>query len=73
MDTKEYDKWIEQLEAGNYGEYIATEPNPYYFLQAEVEQKLIPVIEIAKENNISIAELTKTLVTVGYREGLMPA
>jgi len=73
MDTVKYEKWTEQLEAGNYGELVVIEPNPYFLLQAEVEQKLIPVIEMAKENNISIAELTKTLVAVGYKEGLSPA
>jgi len=73
MSTAKYEKWSNQLEAGDYGEFIAIEPNPYFILKTEVEQKLIPVIEIAKENNISIAELTKALVTIGYKEGLTPA
>ena len=73
MDTLKYEKWAKQLEEGDYGELVAMEPNPYFLIKTEVEQKLIPVIEIAKANNISIAELTKTLVTVGYKEGLTPA
>jgi hypothetical protein len=73
MDTKIYENWAEQLESGNYGEFVAIENNPYFQLRKEVELTLMPVIEIAKKNNLSIADLTKTLVTVGYKEGLTPA
>jgi hypothetical protein len=73
MDTKTYENWAEKLESGDYGKFVAVESNPYFQLRNEVELTLMPVIEIAKKNNLSIADLTKTLVTVGYKEGLTPA
>jgi hypothetical protein len=73
MDSKNYAKWSEQLDAGEYGEFTAIEANPYFQIKQDVERTLLPVIEIAKRNNISIADLTKTLVSVGYKEGLTPA
>jgi hypothetical protein len=73
MDTKEYENWSKQLETGDYGEFVTIEFNPYYLAHQELERTLLPVIAIAKKNNISIADLTKTFVTVGYKEGLTPA
>jgi hypothetical protein len=73
MEAKDYIKWSEQLDAGDYGEFVSFESNPSYQLAQDVERTMIPVIEIAKKNNISIADLTKTLVSVGYKEGLTPA
>jgi hypothetical protein len=50
-ETKEYDKWVEQLEAGEYGEVVAIEPNPYYRVRQEPAQAQLPVADIAKKNN----------------------
>jgi hypothetical protein len=73
MDAKEYENWSKQLEKGDYGEFVDIEFNPYYLAHQELEKTLLPVIEIAKKNNISLADLTKTLVIIGYKEGLTPA
>jgi hypothetical protein len=53
MDTKTYEDWAKQFESGDYGQFVAVENNPYFQLRKEVEQTLMPLIEIAKKSNIS--------------------
>jgi hypothetical protein len=73
VKTQQYDDWAELLEHGDYGELIGLEENPYFQSRQEIVQALLPVIAIAKKNDMSIADLTKTLVTVSYKEGMLPA